>query len=169
MNSSAWKHGADVMDEWQPAGGMLLDDDDDNDGEDDDHVALADDDHNESGYDADGRVWSGLSVASRDVEDILRKGMIFGEGLEFQGEVIVPAIGREGTDDAGLPLRRGGSEVGKKTRSSTDTETRHVAPTKKVYEVVRKLGAGSYAVVYLVRETGGRKREYGESSCRRTC
>lgn len=157
-NRTSWGHGADVLDEWQPAGGMLLEDDDD----DDDEVSAAekdldryDDDHD------DGRVWSGISDASREVDDVLQRGMLFGEGLEFQGEIIVPAIGREGTDDAGLPLRRGGSEVGKKSRSAPEVDVRLEPAAKKVYEVVRKLGSGSYAVVYLVREKSGRKKEYG--------
>ncbi|KAL7424196.1 hypothetical protein Q5752_001782 [Cryptotrichosporon argae] len=108
----------------------------------------------------DGRTWTSLDEDDDDddddrrVPDVLPIGMVFGEGVEFEGEVIVPAVGRIAGDDGelGLPLRRGGSEVGRPNRD---------APSRsKRYEVVRQLGSGSYAVVYLVREIGGRKREY---------
>ncbi|WWC97310.1 hypothetical protein V866_004189 [Kwoniella sp. B9012] len=151
----SWASGADEMDDWQPAGGMLLD----GDGED---SALMDDEERDEFDDKDkGRSWTGFSddssSSSPHVEEPLKPGMLIGEAMEFQGEIIVPAVGRmpngTGDDDIGLPLRRGGSEATKFTRTDGKQE-------KKRYEVVRKLGTGSYAVVYLVREKGGRHREY---------
>lgn len=143
--------GIEEMEEWQPEGGILLGDDEVIEDELDDKGAV------------DGRTWTGVSEAERAVEDVLSPGTLFGEGIEFQGEIVQPAVGRWGTaadgDDVGLPLRRGGSEVGKSQRGDERTES-----VKKVYEVVRRLGSGSYAVVYLVRERGGRKREFGESA-----
>jgi hypothetical protein len=145
MLDSGWTPRVEELDDWQPAGGMLLDDQDDSAIEDE----LEDDgDH--------GRAWT-TGTEEREVEDILSPGMLFGEGLQFRGEVIEPAVGKMGNgdgDDVGLPLRRGGSEVGQARRQGEE---------KKTYEVVRQLGSGSYAVVYLVREKGGRRREYGES------
>ncbi|ODO01933.1 serine/threonine protein kinase [Cryptococcus wingfieldii CBS 7118] len=143
--SDSWAPGVEEMDDWQPTGGMLLDH-----GE--DEVARV-----ESQVDDDkvGRTWSGDSDASRIVEDVLTHGMVIGEGLKFQGEVIVPAVSRMALadgSDVGLPLRRGGSEATKVLRTDGRTE-------KKRYEVVRRLGTGSYAVVYLVKERGG-KREF---------
>ncbi|ODN75911.1 hypothetical protein L202_05896 [Cryptococcus amylolentus CBS 6039] len=143
--SDSWAPGVEEMDDWQPTGGMLLDH-----GE--DEVARV-----ESQVDDDkvGQTWSGDSDASRIVEDVLTHGMVIGEGLKFQGEVIVPAVSRMALadgSDVGLPLRRGGSEATKVLRTDGRTE-------KKRYEVVRRLGTGSYAVVYLVKERGG-KREF---------
>lgn len=141
------------MDEWQPVGGMLLDEDED------------EDEAVEEGEGFQGRAWTGASQGSQVVQDVLSPGMVFGEGLEFQGEIVVPAVGRLGIgDDEGLPLRRGGSEVGKPVRA----DGRPREGPKMTYETVRRLGSGSYAVVYLVRERGGRKREYGRwIVCRR--
>ncbi|WVQ94033.1 hypothetical protein IAU59_001111 [Kwoniella sp. CBS 9459] len=143
--SESWAPGVEEMDDWQPAGGMLLDGDDEN--------AIDEDDFDE--YQGREKSWSGFSDDEPVVEEILKPGMVIGEGLDFQGEVIVPAVGRaaSGGFDEGLPLRRGGSEATKATRADGKHE-------KKRYEVVRKLGTGSYAVVYLVKERGGRKREY---------
>ncbi|KAK8845390.1 hypothetical protein IAR55_006103 [Kwoniella newhampshirensis] len=145
-----WAPGVEELDDWQPAGGMLLD------GGDDD-VAVVDDSMDIGGEDDAGveQTWSGLSDASRSVEDILTQGTIIGEGLTFQGEVVMPAIGKSyaGGEEVGMPLRRGGSEATKVTRGDGRSE-------KKRYEVVRRLGTGSYAVVYLVRERGGRHREF---------
>ncbi|WWC85534.1 uncharacterized protein L201_000398 [Kwoniella dendrophila CBS 6074] len=145
----SWAKEVEEMDDWQPAGGMLLDEDSalNNDSEDDDEF----DDDNDKG-----RSWTGFSDDSGPrVEEPLKAGMIIGEGMEFQGEIIIPAVGRphNGADDIELPLRRGGSEATKFTRTDGKQE-------KKRYEVVRKLGTGSYAVVYLVREKGGRHREF---------
>ncbi|ORX33580.1 hypothetical protein BD324DRAFT_610564 [Kockovaella imperatae] len=137
-------------DDWQPTGGMLLDDGV-GDGRNDE--AVVDDD-----LDDDGRQWTFDDEGDdeRAVEDVLSPGMLFGEGQEFQGEIVQPAVrqvaGESGAQ--GYPLRRGESEIGKTTRGDPAQKP------KKVYEVIRQLGSGSYAVVYLVREKGGRKREY---------
>lgn len=131
----------DDMDDWQPAGGIMLDADESTD------TFSFDDD------DPQGRSWTAESEVDERVADVLRPGMVFGEGLEFEGDIIEPATGRlqvGGTND--VALRRDGSKVGiprKQTNSA-----------KRSYEVVRLLGSGSYAVVYLVRERGGRKREF---------
>ena len=144
----SWAPGVEEMDDWQPAGGMLLDNDDE----------VIEDDLDDYG---DGRTGTGYSDISREVEDIMQPGMLFGEGREFQGEIVEPAIGRLG-DDAILPLRRGGSEV-----NHARLDHLHAAgikepeKEKKLYTVIRLLGSGSYASVYLVREKGGRRREYG--------
>ncbi|EIW67802.1 hypothetical protein TREMEDRAFT_39946, partial [Tremella mesenterica DSM 1558] len=99
-----------------------------------------------------GRTFTDESDVGRTAEDIMYSGMLFGEGREFQGEVVEPAV-RKLSDDEALPLRRGGSEV------NHVRENGH-APEKKTYQVIRQLGSGSYAVVYLVREKGGKRREY---------
>ncbi|WVQ80412.1 hypothetical protein IAT38_002517 [Cryptococcus sp. DSM 104549] len=155
--TDAWAAGVDEMDDWQPAGGMLLESGDD------DSALSPSVDRVDSAFgpgagsegddDKYGAAWSGGSDASRVVEDVLTQGMIIGEGLKFQGEVIVPAVSRMALadgSDVGLPLRRGGSEATKVVRGDGRME-------KKRYEVVRRLGTGSYAVVYLVKERGGRK------------
>jgi len=147
--SDPWAHGSgDDFDDWRPTGGMLLGSDEDT-GEDD----LLDDKPD----------WAIVEEESNaPVKDVLKPGMLFGEGLEFQGEVIAPAIGKVSgeSSDEGMPLRRGGSEAPKALRGMPGVH--HHGRDRKVYEVVRQLGSGSYAVVYLVREKGGRKREYGE-------
>jgi serine/threonine protein kinase len=131
----------DELEEWSPAGGMLLDGDD----------SAVEDDEWDDGSDS-------------TPKEVLQPGMVFGEGLEFQGEVIVPAVGKNGNGDGDLPLRRGGSEAGQPRREISQSGRERIIDTeKKRYEVVRQLGSGSYAVVYLVREKGGRRREYGES------
>ena len=139
------------LDEWTPTGGMLLDD---GVGHDRDDEAIVDD-----GLEDDGRQWTFDDEGDeRAVEDVLSPGMLFGEGQEFQGELVQPAVRQVTGEDGsqGFPLRRGGSEIGKTIRGDV------AANSTKVYEVVRQLGSGSYAVVYLVREKGGRRREYGE-------
>lgn len=149
--SDSWAPGVDEFDDWQPTGGMLLGSDEE----------VIEDEEHEERYD-----WAieDDDGANQIVKDVLSPGMLFGEGMEFQGEVIVPAVGRISgdTSDTGLPLRRGGSEAPKALRGKPGVI--HQGREKKVFEVVRQLGSGSYAVVYLVKEKGGRKREYGESS-----
>jgi len=149
--------GVREMDDWQPEGGILLDGGDDE---------VIEDEVEDQGA-GEGRTWTGVSEAERAVENVLSPGMLFGEGMEFQGEVVQPAVGRWGTaadgNDVGLPLRRGGSDVGRSQRGELRTDS-----MQKVYEIVRQLGSGCYAVVYLVRERGGRKREFGESLCSRS-
>ncbi|CDO69298.1 hypothetical protein BN946_scf184976.g17 [Trametes cinnabarina] len=71
---------------------------------------------------------SGRSSVSSDSVDVLAQGDLVGEGLSLQGEVITR-----------VPI------------SSSEPRVDHDEPAKE-FEVVRKLGSGSYAVVYLVRE-----------------
>lgn len=66
-------------------------------------------------------------------EDILCEGDLIGEGVELQGEVIRSAPGSFSPSQSLLD------------------------PTTK-FEVIRKLGTGSYAVVFLVREVFGSHR-----------
>lgn len=144
--AAAWAPGVDDMDDmddWQPTGGVLLDADE----EEERHDNFGFDD-----FQSQGRSWTAETDASH-IADVLRPGMVFGEGLEFEGDVIAPAVGRlqvNSTSDVGLPLRRDFSAMGTKRNPNE----------KKTYDVIRQLGSGSYACVYLVRERGGRKREY---------
>ncbi|KAI0373388.1 kinase-like protein [Pilatotrama ljubarskyi] len=71
---------------------------------------------------------SGRSSISSCVVDVLAQGDLVGEGLYLQGEVI-----------SRVPI------------SSSEPRVDHDEPAGE-FEVVRKLGSGSYAVVYLVRE-----------------
>ncbi|KAF9268818.1 Pkinase-domain-containing protein [Marasmius fiardii PR-910] len=80
---------------------------------------------------AESRVPSTPSVVSSTLEDVFAPGDIFGEGTKLQGETIkLVSIGA-------APDRPHTPE--------------HETPVR-VFEVVRRLGAGSYAVVYLVVE-----------------
>jgi hypothetical protein len=66
------------------------------------------------------------------------------EGLLNEGDIIgedIPLLGQ--------PLSKINFPVSLSRQSSADENEREPAPT---FEVVRKLGTGSYAVVYLVRE-----------------
>lgn len=77
----------------------------------------------------DGRSGSSRhSSVSSSLVDILSQGDLVGEGLCLQGEII-----------SRVPI------------SSSEPRVDHDEPAKE-FEVVRKLGTGSYAVVYLVRE-----------------
>ncbi|KAI0633358.1 kinase-like protein [Trametes polyzona] len=71
---------------------------------------------------------SGHSSISSYIVDVLSQGDLVGEGLCLQGEVITR-----------VPI------------SSSEPRVDYDEPAKE-FEVVRKLGSGSYAVVYLVRE-----------------
>lgn len=132
-------------DDWAPEGGLLLDDDE---------------------YDH-GRSWTSMDDEYDDPKSrpIFKPGDQFGEGLIFQGEVIVPAIGRAHGHDIDHPLRRGGSEIGMPRRTgpvgmnATDGRERR----KTVYEIIKAAGEGSFAQVYHIREKGGKRRDYGES------
>jgi serine/threonine protein kinase len=59
------------------------------------------------------------------LEDVLQPGDVVGEGVELQGETI---------------------------RLVSPTDARNSAEPAREFEVVRRLGAGSYAVVYQVLE-----------------
>lgn len=132
-------------DEWTPAGGMLLDDEDDH----------------------PGRSWTSMDDGGEDVmsKPIFAPGDQFGEGLLFQGDMIVPAIGRAHGHDIDHPLRRGGSEIGMTRRIgpvgmvATDGRER----SRTVYEIIKAAGEGSFAQVYHIREKGGKRRDYGKS------
>ncbi|PIL34178.1 hypothetical protein GSI_03889 [Ganoderma sinense ZZ0214-1] len=71
---------------------------------------------------------SGHSSVSSSTVDVLSQGDLVGEGLCLQGEII-----------SRVPI------------SSSEPRVDYDEPAKE-FEVVRKLGTGSYAVVYLVRE-----------------
>ncbi|KAI0743828.1 hypothetical protein C8Q80DRAFT_1107190 [Daedaleopsis nitida] len=71
---------------------------------------------------------SGHSSVSSSTVDILSQGDLVGEGLYLQGETVYR-----------VPI------------SSSEPRVDYDEPAKE-FEVVRKLGTGSYAVVYLVRE-----------------
>ena len=127
-------------------------------------MLLDGDDSGHSQYEDYDRDWAvdDEDELRHNVKHVLSPGMLFGEGLMFQGEVVQPAVGRlNSASDEGLPLRRGGSEAPKALRGQPGVH-HHPGSEKKVYEVIRQLGSGSYAVVYLVREKSGRRREYGE-------
>ncbi|KAL0581822.1 hypothetical protein V5O48_000190 [Marasmius crinis-equi] len=80
---------------------------------------------------AESRVPSTPSVVSSTLEDVFAPGDIFGEGTLLQGEIInLVSIGAV---------------------SDRPPTPEHEAPARE-FEVVRRLGAGSYAVVYLVCE-----------------
>lgn len=74
------------------------------------------------------------SSSSSVVADVLAPGDLVGEGLPLQGETIVR-----------VPI------------SSSEPRADYDDPAKE-FEVVRMLGTGSYAVVYLVREVLSRPR-----------
>ena len=129
-------------DDWAPEGGMLLDDE----------------------YDQ-GRSWTSMDDEyDTKSRPIFKPGDQFGEGLIFQGEIIVPAIGRAHGHDMDHPLRRGGSEIGMPRRigpvgmGPTDGRERR----KTVYEIIKAAGEGSFAQVYHIREKGGKRRDYGQ-------
>ncbi|RPD78274.1 hypothetical protein L226DRAFT_456926 [Lentinus tigrinus ALCF2SS1-7] len=71
---------------------------------------------------------SGHSSVSSSIVDVLSQGDLVGEGLYLQGEIV-----------SRVPI------------SSSEPRVDYDEPAKE-FEVVRKLGTGSYAVVYLVRE-----------------
>lgn len=76
---------------------------------------------------------------------MLSPGDLLGEGLELQGEVVrrVPIT----------PLTSSSAES-EQYQTDAHTSAKAVASDEpaKIFEVVRRLGTGSYAVVYLVRE-----------------
>lgn len=69
------------------------------------------------------------------IEDILSPGELVGEGIVLQGEVVWSALVSDRASQQG---------------------------TGKEFEVVRKLGSGSYAVVYLVREVLSRGTPFSD-------
>ncbi|KAH8108049.1 kinase-like protein [Cristinia sonorae] len=89
----------------------------------------------------------GSQASSSSLADVLFKGDLVGEGLSLQGELI-----------RRVPITPQSSAA---SMFSRDDE-REGIPAKE-FEVVRKLGTGSYAVVYLVREVLSRKPSLTES------
>lgn len=137
------------MEDWQPEGGMLLDED----GYDSQHGVF--DGEFEDG--PDGEDERGSSESGRSAER-LPVGTIFGEGVEFHGEIIRPAVDTEHT----IPLRRGGSEIGQPMRTHTQRPSQNSG--KMTYQVMQHLGSGSYASVYKIKELKGAGREFGALS-----
>jgi hypothetical protein len=101
---------------------------------------------------------NGWEGREHDDDDIFPPGHRIGEGTVFDGEVIedVDPVARSKENGRSLPQSSAGS-IASLRESGSDHE--HSA-RRKTFEVVRKLGSGSYAVVYLVKEIGG-TREYG--------
>lgn len=90
--------------------------------------------------------------------DILPLGFKFGAGLPFQGEII------ENVDPVGSLKSRGKEVPGATCARFNSPRLGHASlAIGKAFEVVRKLGSGSYAMVYLVKEVGGAGQEFGMS------
>ena len=95
-------------------------------------------------------------------EEVLHPGDLVGEGLELAGETlrIVPAPERVSHhDDAYHSTLRNRWE----NTELVDGEVEEEIKPARVLEVVKRLGNGSYAVVYLVREVDPR---FASSSAR---
>lgn len=90
--------------------------------------------------------------------DMLPLGFKFGAGLPFQGEII------ENVDPVGSLKSRGKEVPGATCARFNSPRLGHASlAVGKAFEVIRKLGSGSYAMVYLVKEVGGIGQEYGRS------
>jgi len=105
----------------------------------------------------DNKGWEGRE---HDDDDIFPPGHRLGEGTVFDGEVVedVDPVARSKENGRSLPQSSAGS-IASLRESGFDHEH---SGRRKTFEVVRKLGSGSYAVVYLVKEIGG-TREYGKA------
>ncbi len=93
--------------------------------------------------------------------NVFRKGDRFGCGIWFQEEII------EELDPVARLVSKGRNVPGANSSWSSSNQGEMSSPRAeagKEFEVVRKLGSGSYAIVYLVREVGDRGQEYGELS-----
>lgn len=88
----------------------------------------------------------------RDVDDIFPAGYRIGEGIRFEGDIIeeVDPVARSREIGRSLPQSSANSIA-----ALREEGRREAGGKGKVFEVVRKLGSGSYAVVYLVKEVGG--------------
>ncbi|KIJ18646.1 hypothetical protein PAXINDRAFT_161487 [Paxillus involutus ATCC 200175] len=82
----------------------------------------------------------GSSSTSSFSEDVLVPGDLIGEGIPLQGQLVRPAS---------APFTHEDNQFG----------------LAKEFEIVRKLGAGSYAVVYLVREVLSRTVPSDDGHC----
>jgi hypothetical protein len=90
--------------------------------------------------------------------DMLPLGFKFGAGLPFQGEII------ENVDPVGSLKSRGKEVPGATCARFNSPRLGHASlAVGKAFEVIRKLGSGSYAMVYLVKEVGGIGQEFGRS------
>lgn len=102
---------------------------------------------------------SGWDGREHDDDDIFPPGYRIGEGLAFQGEIIedVDPVARSKENGRSLPQSSAGS-IASLRENGLDLEERS---RKRIFEVVRKLGSGSYATVYLVKDIGG-GQEFGQ-------
>jgi hypothetical protein len=92
-----------------------------------------------------------------EMADIFPTGHVFGAGHSFQGETIEAVAPRRltvGGADGFVPEKANGHH----RRASIE----RCEVASKSFRVVRQLGSGSFAVVYLVKEIGGIGQEYGE-------
>lgn len=93
--------------------------------------------------------------SSTDDETVFRRGERFGAGLPLRGEVV------EHVDptSAGRPVNGRPLPASLLARNAAGLTTAppiaSAVSSNKIFEVVRKLGSGSYANVYLVREVSG--------------
>lgn len=92
----------------------------------------------------------GKAIGSDD-ETVFRPGERFGSGLPLRGEVVEHVDPTTRLQASGRSLPINGVPASPAPSSTFNN---------KVFEVVRKLGSGSYANVYLVREVGGVGQEY---------
>ncbi|KAF9227283.1 hypothetical protein BS17DRAFT_775232 [Gyrodon lividus] len=83
---------------------------------------------------------SSSSSASSFIEDVLAPGDLIGQGIPLQGQLVRPA-------------------------SAPSTHEDNEFGLAKEFEVIRRLGTGSYAVVYLVREVLSRTAPSEDGHC----
>jgi hypothetical protein len=103
--------------------------------------------------------WDGRDDNDDDDDGIFPPGYRIGEGLAFRGEIIedVDPVARSKENGRSLPQSSAGS-IASLRENGLDADER---AKRRIFEVVRKLGSGSYATVYLVKEVGG-GQEFGE-------
>lgn len=93
------------------------------------------------------------------LSDVFPLGHVFGAGHSFEGEIIEAVTPRRlASNGREVPVPQ--FALGHHRRASLE---RGEIATKS-FKVVRQLGSGSFAVVYLVREIGGVGQEYGGCS-----
>lgn len=103
---------------------------------------------------------SNPSSFSSSVLDVLSPGDVIGEGLELQGEVVrcVPITPLHSSDRTLSHPEPATASCPSSTIAGPFSEE-----PARTFEVVKKLGTGSYAVVYLVREVLYRAPEVEEN------